>query len=329
MVDAVANRHRLAAILAADAAGYSRLMAFDETGTVAALDAARAVFRAKTESHRGRVVDIAGDSVLAVFETAAGAVSAALDAQQALEALAAGVPADRRLRFRIGVHLGDVIEKVDGSVYGDGVNIAARLEGLAQPGGITVSDAVQGAVGHRLPAAFEDLGDQQVKNIADPVRAFRVHAAALGNADMPPGASARTAIRNRLWRWRWPAAIAVLALLLVGAAGLVAIQTRSANDAAEAPLLSLAVLPFKSAAGTADEAFAEAFTRDLTSGLARSVLGSPVISRHRAGSSAWQSKQPTHPGQGVERSIPRRRRRAPHRRPGGRRGSPCRCAKIG
>ena len=176
MINPTGLRQRLAAILAADAAGYSRLMAQDERATVAALDAARALFRTSIETHQGRVIDMAGDSVLAVFETAAGAVSAALEVQPALDALAAGVPADRRMRFRIGVHLGDVIEKADGSVYGDGVNIAARLEGLAVPGGITISDAVQGAVRNRIAASFEDLGEQQVKNIVDPVRAFRVHA---------------------------------------------------------------------------------------------------------------------------------------------------------
>jgi adenylate cyclase len=167
-------RQRLAAILAADVAGYSRLMSLDERATVAALDAARAVFRGQIEANRGRVIDMAGDSVLAAFETAAGAVSAALAVQQALDAAAGEVPEARRMRFRIGVHLGDVIEKADGTVYGDGVNIAARLESLAEPGGVTVSDAVHGAVRGKLDAQFADQGEQQVKNIAYPVRAFRV-----------------------------------------------------------------------------------------------------------------------------------------------------------
>jgi len=132
-------KQRLAAILAADVAGYSRLMAADERATVAALDAARKVFRSYIESGQGRVIDMAGDSVLAVFETASGAVSAALAVQEKLKDLIADTPEDRRMRFRIGVHLGDVIEKADGTIYGDGVNIAARLEGLADPGGIAVS----------------------------------------------------------------------------------------------------------------------------------------------------------------------------------------------
>jgi len=167
-------RQWLAAILAADAAGYSRLMAGDDRATVAALDRARAVFRDQIESRQGRVIDMAGDSVLAVFETAIGAVAAALAIQATVNALADAQEAARQMRFRIGVHLGDVIEKPDGTVYGDGVNIAARLEGLAAIGGITISDAVRGAVKGKVAAEFEDQGEQTVKNIADPVRAYRV-----------------------------------------------------------------------------------------------------------------------------------------------------------
>ena len=167
-------KRRLAAILAADVAGYSRLMAADERATVSSLDAARAVFRTQIESNQGRVIDMAGDSVLAVFETATGAVSAGLGIQQELKALMVDVPDDRRMRYRIGVHLGDVIEKADGTIYGDGVNIAARLEGLAEPGGITISDSVRIAVRGKVVASFEDQGEQQVKNIPHPVRAFAV-----------------------------------------------------------------------------------------------------------------------------------------------------------
>lgn len=167
-------KQRLAAILAADVAGYSRLMAADERATVAALDAARSVFKSKIESSQGRVIDMAGDSVLAVFETAAGAVTSALAIQQELNGSSSAVPEERRMRFRIGVHLGDVIEKSDGTVYGDGVNIAARLQVLAEVGGITVSDAVQGAVRGKIPASFVDQGEQRVKNIPHPLHAYRV-----------------------------------------------------------------------------------------------------------------------------------------------------------
>jgi TolB-like protein/class 3 adenylate cyclase len=167
-------RQRLAAIMAADVAGYSRLMTLDEVATVARLDTARAVFKGRVESHLGRIVDMAGDSVLAVFETAAGAVTAALDIQHELGTLDVEAPQNRRMLFRIAVHLGDVIEKPDGTVYGDGVNIAARLQELAEPGGVIVSDAVQGAVRDRVSASFEDQGEHSFKNIARPVRAFRL-----------------------------------------------------------------------------------------------------------------------------------------------------------
>jgi len=180
-------KQRLAAILAADVAGYSRLMAADERATVAALDAARAVFRRQIESSQGRVIDMAGDSVLAVFETATGAVGAALAIQKEVNSFARELAEERCMRFRIGIHLGDVIEKADGTIYGDGVNIAARLEGLAEPGGITVSDSVRNAVKGRIGASFEDQGDQQVKNIAEPVRAYRVSLA--GDAASKPRAA--------------------------------------------------------------------------------------------------------------------------------------------
>ena len=159
------QRHRRAASLAADVVGYSRLMTLDESATVAALDTARLTFRVQIEASRGRVVDMAGDSVLAVFDSATGAVSAALAVQEALESAARTMPDERRMRFRIGVHLGDVIEKPDGTIYGDGVNLAARLQGLAAPGGIAVSDAVQGAIRNRLSLTFVDRGESDVKNM--------------------------------------------------------------------------------------------------------------------------------------------------------------------
>ena len=130
---------RQAAILVADVAGYSRLMASDGPGTVAALDAARAAFRQQVAARSGQVVDMAGDSVLAVFDDAMAAVRAALTVQQQLAAMFAAVAEPQRMRFRIGLHQGEVLGKPDGTVYGDGVNIAARLESLAEAGGITAS----------------------------------------------------------------------------------------------------------------------------------------------------------------------------------------------
>lgn len=194
-------KQRLAAILAADAAGYSRLMASDERATVAALDAARAVFRSVIESNQGRVIDMAGDSVLAVFETANGAVAAGIAVQDALDSAHVAELEERRLRFRIGIHLGDVMEKPDGTIYGDGVNVAARLQGLAEPGGIMVSDLVQGAVRGRVKAAFVEQGAYEVKNIGRVITAFRVQATghAAAGSGMPaseggPPASARPSV---------------------------------------------------------------------------------------------------------------------------------------
>ena len=176
-MDEAGLKQRLTAILAADAAGYSRLMAIDDRATVAMLDAARAVFREHIEANHGHVIDMAGDSVLAVFETAFGAVTAAIAVQRELNTSADAALQERQMRFRIGVHMGDVIEKTDGTVYGDGVNIAARLQALAEPGGIVISDAVHGAVRGRVGAEYVDQGEQQVKNISHPVRAFRIAAA--------------------------------------------------------------------------------------------------------------------------------------------------------
>jgi predicted ATPase/class 3 adenylate cyclase/DNA-binding winged helix-turn-helix (wHTH) protein len=169
-------RHRLAAILAADAAGYSRVMGEDDRVALATLDAARAVFRRNIEARGGRVIDTAGDSVLASFETATGAVRAAVAIQRKLSTRVYGQRNGALLSFRIGVHLGDVLEKADGSVYGDGVNIAARLQALCEPGGVMVSQAVHGAVARRIRDGFDDAGEQAMKNIPHPVRAFRLRA---------------------------------------------------------------------------------------------------------------------------------------------------------
>ncbi len=228
------TRQRLAAILMADVAGYSRLMSCDEHGTVAALDTARAVFRTTIGAHRGRVIDMAGDSVLAIFETANGAVASALAVQAELGRRSAEVAADARMEFRIGVHLGDVIEKSDGTIYGDSVNIAARLESIAEPGGVTVSDAVQCAIRQRMNATFDDIGEQRVKNIAAPVRAYRVRdsAAPVVNAAAAPA------------------------------------TTTVARERADKP--SIAVLPFNNMSGDAEQDFfADGITEDIITELSR------------------------------------------------------------
>lgn len=168
------HKQRLVAILAADAAGYSRLMATDDRATVTALDAGRAIFRRHIDSLQGRVIDMAGDSVLAVFESAAGAAAAALAIQKELDSSTGDVLKERRLRFRIGLHLGDIIEKPDGTVYGDGVNIAARVQALAAPGGICLTQQVYDQVHDKFEAELVDLGQPEMKNIQLPIRVFRV-----------------------------------------------------------------------------------------------------------------------------------------------------------
>jgi len=190
-------KQRLAAILVADVAGYTRLMAADERATVAALDKARSVIRMRVEANQGRVIDMAGDSALAIFDTATGAVQAALDIQKDTGASGATLTEERRMRFRIGLHLGDVILKPDGSIYGDGVNIAARLEALAQPGGIVISDGIRGAVLGKVAANFADQGEQQVKNIDHPVRAYALVASTAAPKAAPTAAPAALALPDR------------------------------------------------------------------------------------------------------------------------------------
>ena len=164
---------RLTAILSADVAGYSRLMGDDEPGTMAALAECQSLFRRLCDATNGRIVDTAGDSVLGVFDSVADALLCAMAAQKSLGEWNDPRPSQRRMLFRIGVHLGDVFLHPDGRVYGDGVNVAARLQALAEPGGLCVSEVVHAAVGTKIPAVFDALGEQQLKNIAVPVSVYR------------------------------------------------------------------------------------------------------------------------------------------------------------
>ena len=157
---------RLAAILAADVAGYSRLMGGDEEGTHERLRAhLRELVDPKVAEHRGRIVKNTGEGILAEFPSVVDAVRCAAELQRAMVEREAGIPEDRRIRFRVGINLGDVIVE-DGDIFGDGVNVAARLEALAEPGAICISRTVRDQIRDRLPYAFEDLGEKSVKNIA-------------------------------------------------------------------------------------------------------------------------------------------------------------------
>jgi TolB-like protein len=175
-------KHRLAALLSADVVGYSRLMAQDEVATVRMLSAYRDKMTTLVHENEGRVVDFVGDNMLAEFHSALDAVDCAAHIQHALALLNAKLDENRRMSFRIGINLGDIL--IDGDViYGDGVNIAARLEGLAEPGGICISESVFSQVHHKLELGFADIGMKTLKNIPDPVRVYRVVAQ---GAETPP-----------------------------------------------------------------------------------------------------------------------------------------------
>src|SRR6266481_329901 len=164
---------RLSAILAADVAGYSRLMGLDEVGTVRILREHRAVSDALVAKHGGRIVKTTGDGLLLEFPSVVDAVECAVAVQAVMAARNAGIPQDRRMLFRIGINLGDILVEGD-DILGDGVNIAARLEGIAEPGGICISASAYDQVRGKVAVEFADLGEQSLKNIARPIRAYAV-----------------------------------------------------------------------------------------------------------------------------------------------------------
>ena len=164
---------KLTAILSADVAGYSRLMQDDEAATVKTLEAYKQIISDLVKQHRGRVVDSPGDNLLAEFASVVDAVQCSVATQKELQARNTGLPENRKMQFRIGVNLGDVIEE-ESRIYGDGVNIAARLESLADPGGICLSGGAYDQVENKLGQQYEYLGEHQAKNIIKPIRIYRV-----------------------------------------------------------------------------------------------------------------------------------------------------------
>src|SRR5215813_3096559 len=167
----MAETRKLAAILAADIAGYSRLAAADEERTLARLRALRSdLFDPTIAVHHGHVVKRTGDGVLIEFRSVVDAVRCAIEMQNGMVERNAGLPSERRIEFRVGIHLGDVVEESDGDLMGDGVNIAARLEGIARPGAICLSEDAYRQVKSRLDLAISDLGETELKNIAEPIR---------------------------------------------------------------------------------------------------------------------------------------------------------------
>ncbi len=259
---------RLAAILAADVAGYSRLMGDDDKATVQTLTEYRKVFVEQIERHQGKVVDTAGDSVLATFESPVESVACAIEIQRELSRRNRYLADDRQMKFRIGINLGDVIARDDGTVYGDGVNIAARLESLAEPGGIAVSGAVFDQIENKLPVAFEFAGEQQVKNIAKPVRAYRSTDAAPRStgAQLLPGSERKTI--------RIPAILALVIIVIAGAwLGLNEFwaDSKGTGNALALPKgPSIAVLPFNNLSGNKDDDyFSDGISEDIITALSR------------------------------------------------------------
>jgi adenylate cyclase len=243
-LEAHSVERKLAAIFAADVEGYSRLMGLDEVGTLRTLTAYRVIIDRLIASHRGRIFATAGDSLVADFASAVDAVQCAVAVQDAIAKENLDRPAGEQMRFRIGVHVGDIMVQGD-NLFGDAVNVAARLEALAEPGGICVSRVVRDQIRDRLPYTFEDMGEQSVKNITRPVRAYSLSAAAVA-------AFPATAV------------------------------TADASDPATPPRLSVVVLPFANLSSDPDqEYFTDGITDDLTTDLSR-ISGSFVIARNTA-----------------------------------------------
>jgi adenylate cyclase len=248
---------RLSAILAADVVGYSRLMQHDDQATVRALTERRAIFAERVAARRGRIVNAPGDSILAEFPSVIDAVDCAVEIQTEIAARNAAIAEpERRMQFRIGVNLGDVIVEDDGSIYGDGVNIAARLESVADYGGIALSANAYEQVRDKLPYRFVDRGEQRVKNIARPVRVCAVDMSASGVAPRR-----RIFPRRRVLWTAGAAAIVVAALLAV---------PRLVQREPEPQAATLAVLPFANHSAEAGrEFFSDGLTEDVINALGR------------------------------------------------------------
>jgi adenylate cyclase len=234
-------KRKLSAILSADVVGYSRLMGEDEVSTVRTLEAYRKVMSDLIEQFRGRVVDSPGDNLLSEFSSVVDAVQCAVEIHEVIRAKNEELPEDRRMLFRIGVNLGDVIEEGD-RIYGDGVNIAARLEGLEEAGGICISGSAHEQIENKLALGYEFLGEHTVKNIAKPVKVYKVPVGPKA-ATTKEGDDKKTKLNN--WRWTALSAIGAIIVIIVAVAvwNFYLRQAPTTIDVEEAPK-TIAVLPF-------------------------------------------------------------------------------------
>jgi adenylate cyclase len=276
---------KLAAILAADVVGFSRLAGVDEDRTLARLRTLRSDLIDPTiEVHRGRVVKRTGDGLLVEFRSVVDAVRCAVEIQNGMNERNAGVAPDRRIEFRCGIHVGDVVEESDGDLMGDGVNIAARLEGIAKPGSIALSEDAYRQVKSRLDLAVSDLGNKDLKNIAEPVRVYSLD---VGKPAQPKPPAGKSAARSFVWPLAAGCAVIVLALAAGGAwYFLQKDRGHATGEMMQMPMsaarLSVVVLPFTNLSGDpAQEYFAEGVTENLTTALSR-IRGSFVIARSTA-----------------------------------------------
>ena len=280
----MAETRKLAAILAADVAGYSKLAGSDEERTLARLRALRSDLIDPTIAlHHGRVVKRTGDGILVEFRSVVDAVRCAIEMQNGMVERNAGLPPERRIEFRIGIHLGDVVEESDGDLMGDGVNIAARLEGIAKPGTICLSEDAYRQVKSRLDLAVSDLGAIQLKNIAEPVR---VYALEVGKPQAKPTKPA--ALKKRSMFLLLGAGIVALfaiagsAWYFLGANRPASVTSHTPATRADAAHLSIVVLPFTNLSGDpSQDYFADGITENLTTDLSR-IRNSFVIGRNTA-----------------------------------------------
>ncbi len=280
----MSETRKIAAILVSDVVGYSRLTGADEELALARLRTLRSdLIDPIIAVHRGRVVKRTGDGAIVEFRSVVDAVRCAIEVQRGMIERNAGLPADRRIEFRIGVHLGDVVEESDGDLMGDGVNIAARLEGVAKPGSVCLSEDAYRQVKQRLDIKVSDLGPTQLKNIAEPVRVYSLEVGQPAETKRSPSPLDRTkapALRRRLTDA--PLAAAVVALLLLTAAGGWLLLAGRSVKPAQPAHLSMVVLPFTNLSGDpAQDYFADGVTENLTTELSR-IKGSFVIARNTA-----------------------------------------------